>query len=380
MTRPRHDGMPPQGPEFAEFLRRELHAAADQLEPRPDGLERIRARVSAGPAYASKHSAATGVSWPTWSAAGTPRAAGRTREGAGERQQRDWRYGLLRPALAAACAVFAIGVALAIPPLRQAFVQLGSAVGISSSSTGGGAPSLNGSGTQYGAAAGGVGQGGTSAAQSSGQVTACPSSSPSSTEAKSATSAKPVTPSASPAEPGEQPAQPTVRAVVRAIAPRRRRDRDRYGDGDKDREHRHRHGQGQHDGFGEGQHERDGRQADRQGDRDTLPAQLRPAVHDGQAPGDRDRPHRSAAAPRRRYRHRRVRLLRAAPAPARQTAPRPLRAPGRPTPGQPPPGQPAPGRPAPGQPAPGRPAVPGRPAPSQAAPARPAPPVLRPRR
>ena len=53
MTRPRHDGMPPQGPEFAEFLRRELHAAADQLEPRPDGLERIRARVGEHPIYVS---------------------------------------------------------------------------------------------------------------------------------------------------------------------------------------------------------------------------------------------------------------------------------------------------------------------------------------
>ena len=56
MTRHRHDGPPPQGPEFAEFLRRELHAAADQLEPGPDGLERIRARVRSGSAYASKHS------------------------------------------------------------------------------------------------------------------------------------------------------------------------------------------------------------------------------------------------------------------------------------------------------------------------------------
>ncbi len=142
MTRPRHDGTPPQGPEFAEFLRRELHTAADQLEPRPDGLERIRARISAGPAHASKHSAASGGFLADmvrrWNAA----RGGQDGEGAGERQQRDWRYGLLRPALAAACAVFAIGVALAVPPLRQAFVQLGSAVGISSSSsspsTGGG--------------------------------------------------------------------------------------------------------------------------------------------------------------------------------------------------------------------------------------------------
>ena len=45
MTRPGHDGMPPQGPDFAEFLRRELHAAADQVEPQPDGLAPIRARI-----------------------------------------------------------------------------------------------------------------------------------------------------------------------------------------------------------------------------------------------------------------------------------------------------------------------------------------------
>jgi len=31
--------------EFAELLRRALHAAADQVEPQPGGLERIRARV-----------------------------------------------------------------------------------------------------------------------------------------------------------------------------------------------------------------------------------------------------------------------------------------------------------------------------------------------
>ena len=78
MTRPGHDGTPPQGHDFAEFLRRELHAAADQVEPRPDGLERIRARVRSGPAYASKQSGATTaaaaaaagrVSWPIWSGA-----------------------------------------------------------------------------------------------------------------------------------------------------------------------------------------------------------------------------------------------------------------------------------------------------------------------
>ena len=76
------------------------------------------------------------VSWPTWSGAGTPGAAVRRRTvrrrmGAGRgharRQPRDWRDGLLRPALAVACAVFAIGVALAVPPLRAGLppAQLG---------------------------------------------------------------------------------------------------------------------------------------------------------------------------------------------------------------------------------------------------------------
>ena len=121
MTRPGHDGMPPQGPEFAEFLRRELHAAADQLEPRPDGLERIRAQVRTSPAYASKHSAVHGGFLANvvrrWNAARGGQEHGGQEPGGGDeqRQHRDWRYGLLRPALAAACAVFAIGVALAFP-------------------------------------------------------------------------------------------------------------------------------------------------------------------------------------------------------------------------------------------------------------------------
>ena len=54
MTRPGHDGIPPQGREFAEFLRRELHAAADQIEPCTDGLIPIRARILAR----------AGVPWP----------------------------------------------------------------------------------------------------------------------------------------------------------------------------------------------------------------------------------------------------------------------------------------------------------------------------
>src|SRR5205814_1556958 len=196
MTRPGHDGMPPQGPDFAEFLRRELHTAADQLEPRPDGLERIRARVRSGPAYASKHSAAHGGFLADrvrrWNAS---RGGQETGDGH-PRQQRDWRYGLLRPALAAACAVFAIGVALAVPPLREAVVQLGSAVGIASSSTGSDVPSTNGSGTQIGSAGGSTGQGAASAAPSSALPAGCPSSS--SAAATPAKSAKPVTPSGTP--------------------------------------------------------------------------------------------------------------------------------------------------------------------------------------
>ena len=49
MTRSGHDGTP-SGQDFAEYVRHALHAAADQVEPRPDGLERIRARVESGPA------------------------------------------------------------------------------------------------------------------------------------------------------------------------------------------------------------------------------------------------------------------------------------------------------------------------------------------
>ena len=49
-----HDGMPPQGQDFADFLRRSLHAAADHVEPNAEGLERIRARVRSGPAHASR--------------------------------------------------------------------------------------------------------------------------------------------------------------------------------------------------------------------------------------------------------------------------------------------------------------------------------------
>jgi hypothetical protein len=47
-------GSPPRGRDFAEFVRRALHAAADQVEPGADGLIPIRARILAG----------AGVPWP----------------------------------------------------------------------------------------------------------------------------------------------------------------------------------------------------------------------------------------------------------------------------------------------------------------------------
>ena len=40
------EGTPAQWYHFAEFVRRALHAAADQVEPQADGLEPIRARIA----------------------------------------------------------------------------------------------------------------------------------------------------------------------------------------------------------------------------------------------------------------------------------------------------------------------------------------------
>ncbi len=58
-----------RGRDFAEFVRLALHAAADQVEPRADGLAPIRARILA----------AAGVPWPQAFAtrAGARRRAGR---------------------------------------------------------------------------------------------------------------------------------------------------------------------------------------------------------------------------------------------------------------------------------------------------------------
>src|SRR5208282_4365458 len=123
----------------------------------PDGLDRIRARVRSGPAYASKHSAATKAAASggfladmvrRWNAmrGGSP-AHGSPAHGSGRghaRQPRDRWDVLLRSALAAACAVFAIGVTLAVPPLRQALGQIGSAVGFTTARSTSGTPGTDG--------------------------------------------------------------------------------------------------------------------------------------------------------------------------------------------------------------------------------------------
>jgi hypothetical protein len=69
MAGPGPESPPPPGNEFAEFVRRALHAAADQVEPRGDaldGLEPIRARILFW----------WGVPWPEVLSAGSVR--GRT--------------------------------------------------------------------------------------------------------------------------------------------------------------------------------------------------------------------------------------------------------------------------------------------------------------
>ena len=270
MTRPGHDGMPPQGPEFAEFLRRELHAAADQLEPRPDGLERIRARVRSGPAYASKHSAASGGFLAglvrRWNARAAEADGGR--RGGHERQQRDWRYGLLRPALAAACAVFAIGVALAIPPLRGAFVQLGTAVGISTSSPtrGGPEPERNGYPGRLGGRRRRPGRYLGRPEQRAGDRVPAEFAVVHRGQVSHVGQTGDATPSVSPADSAStRPAAPPTRDEQqpgrRQRQRGRHRDRDRHGDRDRERQHaRARPAQR----LREGQLQRAGRQADRQ--------------------------------------------------------------------------------------------------------------------
>ena len=57
MVRNGHEGIPARWHDFAEFVRRALHAAVDQVEPRADGLESIRARTPAGPVLRDREGA-----------------------------------------------------------------------------------------------------------------------------------------------------------------------------------------------------------------------------------------------------------------------------------------------------------------------------------
>jgi hypothetical protein len=72
------EGTPAQWYHFAEFVRRALHAAADQVEPQADGLEPIRARIPAGPAPRDRQPARWRRRRP-----GTRRSARRSGPGAG---------------------------------------------------------------------------------------------------------------------------------------------------------------------------------------------------------------------------------------------------------------------------------------------------------
>jgi len=131
-------GPPPRQPhDFAELVRSALHAAADQVEPRPDGLDRIRAAIRSGsPAITAPRRRKSNRKhwWQNW----------------------DLHQVMLRPALAFVCAVFAAGVAAAVPPLRQAIVQLSSSVltgHTTGGSTGGGAVAGSGAPSPTGAPA-----------------------------------------------------------------------------------------------------------------------------------------------------------------------------------------------------------------------------------
>ncbi|HJY69412.1 MAG TPA: hypothetical protein VJ254_22045, partial [Streptosporangiaceae bacterium] len=126
-----------QGKDFADFLRRELHAAADQVEPGSDGLERIRDKIRSRPAHASQPKWILGVWLPVSGAAARlirrlgfrvpERQAPQRRE---PRRPRDWREAMLRPAFAVGVAVFAVGVVLsAVPPARQEVAHITGAIG-----------------------------------------------------------------------------------------------------------------------------------------------------------------------------------------------------------------------------------------------------------
>ena len=173
-----HDGTPPQGKDFGDFLRRSLHAAADHIEPSVEGLERIRARVRSGPAHASRAASGSASSGfladavRRWNAL---RGGHGSTPGHRARRARDWREALIRPAIALACAVFVAGAVLAsFAPLRDALTSSVSAAldgqktpSASSSAAGGGGKALT----------GGAGSVTTPAASQPALIVSCPPSS-----------------------------------------------------------------------------------------------------------------------------------------------------------------------------------------------------------
>ena len=235
-----HDGTPGQGRDFGDFLRRELHAAADKVEPHADGLERIRARVGSGPAYASRHA---GAPAGLWSKGFLPNLVRRwrPRPGAGPggepgharrapRQTRDWREALLRPAIAIGFAVFAIGVVLAaVPPFRSSVSgALDGHQAVSAASSAG--PGSGGKAFGTGTGAGATGAAGTTPAQrneptplascSPSSASPSPAARPSSASPTIYPSHPPISPStAPPSSPtSPPPSSPTVRRPVRRPA------------------------------------------------------------------------------------------------------------------------------------------------------------------
>jgi hypothetical protein len=214
------------GDEFAEFVRRSLHAAADQVEPSADGLDKIRDKIRSGPVYASASDPEAGRMLPGSGLPGlvrrltgahgehsAPRGHGQvpgrpgTAPGRGtspgharpaRRRPMDWREAMLRPALAIGVAVFAVAVVLAaVPPLRQAFVQ------VSTDVFAGGSPSTSASapGTGSGHSPGASLFGGSASEGSTSAPSAAPCASPTQPHASGSAKSGAASPTASASQP-----------------------------------------------------------------------------------------------------------------------------------------------------------------------------------
>ena len=131
MVRPGRGFDGSQGQDFGEFLRRELHAAGDQIQPGADGLERIREKIQSRSSHATGRHGMMAM-WGAIAAFGTQlsrylgsrvrrvlpagqRAPGRR----APKRPGDWHDAMLRPAFATGLAVFAIGVVLAVVPTTR---------------------------------------------------------------------------------------------------------------------------------------------------------------------------------------------------------------------------------------------------------------------